>query len=97
VNGIVAAGKCREKKCLWQKDLESRARTLQNGNLELHLTLSSLKEELLYLKEHVGYKWYNGTYGCGKDMMSELTVGLWSSRMAASGSSKKSRERERKC
>jgi hypothetical protein len=67
VNGIVAAGKCREKKCLWQKDLESRARTLQNGNLELHLTLSSLKEELLYLKEHVGYKWYNGTYGCGKD------------------------------
>jgi hypothetical protein len=94
----VAAAKCREKKGVWQKDLERKARTLQSSNLELHFTLGSLKEELLYLKEQiVGYRWYNGTCGCGKDMMSELTVGLWSSRMAASGSSRKGREREREC
>jgi hypothetical protein len=45
----VAASKCRQKK-EWTSNLEQRARELQASKTSLALLVSSLREELLYLK-----------------------------------------------
>lgn len=46
----VAASKCRQKKKEWTSNLEQRARELQASKNSLALLVSSLREELLYLK-----------------------------------------------
>lgn len=46
----VAASKCRQKKKEWTSNLEQRARELQANKTSLALLVSSLREELLYLK-----------------------------------------------
>jgi bZIP transcription factor len=46
----VAASKCRQKKKEWTSNLEQRARELQASKTSLSLLVSSLREELLYLK-----------------------------------------------
>lgn len=46
----VAASKCRQKKKEWTSNLEQRARELQASKTSLALLVSSLREELLYLK-----------------------------------------------
>jgi bZIP transcription factor len=46
----VAASKCRQKKKEWTSNLEKRARELQASKTSLALLVSSLREELLYLK-----------------------------------------------
>lgn len=46
----VAASKCRQKKKEWTSNLEKRARELQARKTSLALLVSSLREELLYLK-----------------------------------------------
>jgi bZIP transcription factor len=46
----VAASKCRQKKKQWTSNLEQRARELQANKTSLALLVSSLREELLYLK-----------------------------------------------
>jgi bZIP transcription factor len=46
----VAASKCRQKKKEWTSNLEHRARELQASKTHLSLLVSSLREELLYLK-----------------------------------------------
>ncbi len=46
----VAASKCRQKKKEWTSGLEQRARELQASKTSLALLVSSLREELLYLK-----------------------------------------------
>lgn len=46
----VAASKCRQKKKEWITNLEKRARELQANKTSLALLVSSLREELLYLK-----------------------------------------------
>jgi bZIP transcription factor len=46
----VAASKCRQKKKEWTSNLEERARELQASKTSLALLVSSLREELLYLK-----------------------------------------------
>jgi hypothetical protein len=91
----VAASKCREKKLKWEKDLSSRARTLQNSNMELQLTLDSLKDEQLYLKGQIVKFWLNnGGCVCGKDMVGEVAAGLFLSTMTTSGTSGDGRRRE---
>lgn len=46
----VAASKCRQKKKEWTSNLEQKARELQASKTSLALLVSSLREELLYLK-----------------------------------------------
>lgn len=46
----VAASKCRQKKKEWTSNLEQRARELQASKVSLALLVSSLREELLYLR-----------------------------------------------
>jgi bZIP transcription factor len=46
----VAASKCRQKKKEWTSNLEQRARNLQASKTSLAVLVSSLREELLYLK-----------------------------------------------
>lgn len=46
----VAASKCRQKKKEWTSNLESRARELQNSKTQLVVMVSSLREEVLFLK-----------------------------------------------
>ena len=46
----IAASKCRQKKKEWTSNLETRARELQASKKSLALLVSSLREELLYLK-----------------------------------------------
>ncbi|KAI9716230.1 MAG: hypothetical protein M1812_005455 [Candelaria pacifica] len=46
----VAASKCRQKKKEWTSNLESKARDLQNSKNQLALMVSSLKDEMLFLK-----------------------------------------------
>lgn len=46
----LAASKCRQKKKEWTSNLEQRARELQASRRSLSLLVSSLREELLYLK-----------------------------------------------
>ena len=46
----VAASKCRQKKKEWTSSLEARARELQNTKNQFALVVSSLKDEILFLK-----------------------------------------------
>jgi bZIP transcription factor len=46
----IAASKCRQKKKEWTSNLEQRARNLQASKTSLAMLVSSLREELLYLK-----------------------------------------------
>ncbi|KAF7502966.1 hypothetical protein GJ744_004780 [Endocarpon pusillum] len=46
----VAASKCRQKKKEWTSNLEQKARELQASKTSLALLVTSLREELLYLK-----------------------------------------------
>ncbi|KAI9891863.1 MAG: hypothetical protein M1814_002248 [Vezdaea aestivalis] len=46
----VAASKCRQKKKEWTDNLESGARELRKENTQLTLVVSSLKNEMLFLK-----------------------------------------------
>lgn len=46
----VAASKCRQKKKEWTSNLEARARDLQNSKNQLAIMVSSLKDEMLFLK-----------------------------------------------
>ncbi|KAI9792660.1 MAG: hypothetical protein M1835_007721 [Candelina submexicana] len=46
----VAASKCRQKKKEWTSNLEAKARDLQNSKTQLAIMVSSLKEEMLFLK-----------------------------------------------
>ena len=46
----VAASKCRQKKKEWTSNLEQKARELQASKTSMALLVSSLREELLYLK-----------------------------------------------
>ncbi|KAI9890411.1 MAG: hypothetical protein M1814_004197 [Vezdaea aestivalis] len=46
----VAASKCRQKKKEWTSNLEGRARELQQEKTQLTLMVSSLKDEMLFLK-----------------------------------------------
>ena len=46
----LAASKCRQKKKEWTSNLETRARELQKNNSSLRIMLSSLKDEILWLK-----------------------------------------------
>lgn len=49
----VAASKCRQKKKEWTSNLETRARELQNSKNQLAIVVSSLKEEVLFLKSEL--------------------------------------------
>ena len=46
----VAASKCRQKKKEWTSNLEAKARELQTENSQQLLMITSLKEELMFLK-----------------------------------------------
>ncbi|MCJ1474852.1 hypothetical protein MMC13_003512 [Lambiella insularis] len=46
----VAASKCRQKKKEWTSNLEARARELQNSKNRLAIMVTSLKDEVLWLK-----------------------------------------------
>ncbi|MCJ1258462.1 hypothetical protein MMC24_006295 [Lignoscripta atroalba] len=46
----VAASKCRQKKKEWTSNLEARARDLQNTKNQFALVVSSLRDEILFLK-----------------------------------------------
>ncbi|MCJ1371986.1 hypothetical protein MMC20_003207 [Loxospora ochrophaea] len=46
----VAASKCRQKKKEWMSELEARARDLQNSKNHLAMMVSSLRDEVLFLK-----------------------------------------------
>ncbi|MCJ1356777.1 MAG: hypothetical protein MMC33_006773 [Icmadophila ericetorum] len=46
----VAASKCRQKKKEWTSNLEARARELQNSKNQLQMMVSSLKDEVMFLK-----------------------------------------------
>lgn len=59
----VAASKCRQKKKEWTNNLESRARDLQHQKSQLTAMVSSLKDEMLWLK---GELLKHGTCGCDK-------------------------------
>ncbi|MCJ1283963.1 hypothetical protein MMC26_003294 [Xylographa opegraphella] len=46
----VAASKCRQKKKEWTNNLEAKARELQNSKNQLAMMVTSLKEEVMWLK-----------------------------------------------
>ena len=46
----VAASKCRQKKKEWTSSLETRARELQHSKNQMAMMVSSLKEEVMFLK-----------------------------------------------
>lgn len=46
----VAASKCRQKKKEWTSNLEVRARDLQSAKNQLTVVVTSLKEEIIFLK-----------------------------------------------
>lgn len=46
----IAASKCRQKKKEWTSNLEARARELQNSKNRLAIMVTSLKDEVLWLK-----------------------------------------------
>ncbi|MCJ1389480.1 hypothetical protein MMC18_002337 [Xylographa bjoerkii] len=46
----VAASKCRQKKKEWTNNLEAKARELQNSKNQMALMVTSLKEEVMWLK-----------------------------------------------
>ncbi|MCJ1317853.1 hypothetical protein MMC15_003180 [Xylographa vitiligo] len=46
----VAASKCRQKKKEWTNNLEARARELQNSKNQMAMMVTSLKEEVMWLK-----------------------------------------------
>ncbi|KAL8669577.1 MAG: hypothetical protein Q9168_005832 [Polycauliona sp. 1 TL-2023] len=49
----VAASKCRQKKKEWTQGLETRARNLQKENNSLRMMLSSMRDEMLFIKSEM--------------------------------------------
>ncbi|MCJ1312703.1 hypothetical protein MMC25_006379 [Agyrium rufum] len=77
----VAASKCRQKKKEWTSGLEQRARELQNDKAQLALMVSSLREEMMFLKGEI----LNHT-NCGSKQITDY-LALEADHIASGGSS----------
>jgi hypothetical protein len=71
----IAASKCRDKKMIWEKNLEEHARRLQDNNMQLSIMLTSMTRERLNLKELIMRHSINSP-NCSRSLLDSMAPDL---------------------